>query len=292
MQCFGVFIIVGVLSGVDGNQKKLGGNTMKKFIAPILSLSLVFATALSASAAPIVSGEVDYTLDIYNTSNLEATINFDGKLSNAIDYKVSLDKDSTFTDTAISVDEASLTYSNKVGQVQIGQFAYNPTVMDMMDTKADGGNLVEMKDTFAVKVTPNLGENLHFALGFQPNDDETFESEGFQAELDYKFSKVTVGVNYQNLHDGNEAGLVWQVEAQPIESLKIYGEYGNQVGTENDQALIGAAFNQNKFGVRGEYNMDSEAWAAKVNYDMTKNISAEFQTNSEEEQQVQLSYTF
>lgn len=261
---------------------------MKKLIVSILSLTLVLSAAITVSAAPNVSGDVSYELRDDHTNGLEANIYLDGQLNNNIDYNVTLNKDEATMEEPVRLDEASFTYTNDLFQVQMGQFAYNPTVMDIMDTT----NFHEMKAPFAVKVTPNLGENIHVALGYQPYAEGVFEEGAFQAEADYKLAMVTLGVNYQDLQDDSDAGLVWQVEAEPTENVKIYGEYGNQAGTDVDQGLIGAALAKEKFGVRGEYNFDSEVWAAKVGYNVTENILTEFQTDSDENSQLKVKYTF
>ncbi|GEM_PF-786854 len=264
---------------------------MKKIIAPILTLTMVFSTAIAVSAAPVVSGEVEYKITEH-TNVLETEISLDGKLDTNIDYNVTLNSD--FVDL-LQVDEASLTYKNDLFSVQVGQFGNNPSVMDMMD----GANFHEMKAPLAVNISPNLGEKINLEIGVQPY--ETLDGMGqvvadngaYQIELDYNITPmVTVGVNYQDLKTGGDAALVWQVEAKPIDSVTIYGEYGNPVNSSEEQALIGAAYTQEKFSVRGEYNVDSEDWAAKVGYNVTKNISAEFQTDSADFNQLTLQYTF
>lgn len=261
---------------------------MKKLIVSILSLTLAFSAAITVSAAPNVSGDVSYEFRDDHTNGLEANIYFDGQLNNNIDYNVTLNKDEVDMNEPVRIDEASFTYTNDLFQVQMGQFAYNPTVMDIMDE----ANFHEMKAPFAVKVTPNLGEKVHVALGFQPYAQDNFDEGAFQAEVDYKLAMVTLGVNYQDLQDGSDAGVVWQVEADPTENIKIYGEYGNKAGTDLDQGLIGAALATEKFGVRGEYNFESEVWAAKVGYNVTENIVTEFETDSDENNQLKVKYMF
>jgi len=268
----------------------LGGNTMKKFIAPILTLTMVFSTAIAVSAAPAISGEVEYKLTEH-ASALETEISMDGKLNTNIDYNLTLESDLM---DLVQVDEASLTYKSDLVTVQVGQFGNNPSVMDMMD----GANFHEMKAPFAVNISPNLGEKINLEIGVQSYEtvgdlgQVEADNGAYQIELDYKISPmITVGVNYQDLKTG-DAALVWQVEAQPTESVTIYGEYGNPVNTSDEQALIGAAYTQDKVSVRGEYNLDNDDWAAKVGYNVTKNISAEFKTNSADFNQLTLGYTF
>lgn len=262
---------------------------MKKFIAPLLTLTMVFSTAIAVSAAPNVSGSVSYKMTDDHTSNLETKVNFGGQLNANTDYLVTLKKsDSTATFDQVYIDEASLTNTNKFGQIQFGQFKYNPTVMDIMDTT----NFEEMKTAVAVKITPNLGENLHFAVGYQPNADGAFGQDAVQAELDYKFSVVTLGVNYQDLNQGGDAGLVWQAEIQPVEYLKIYGEYGNKAGSDDDQGLVGALLTNGKLGVRGEYNTDNDDWGAKLTYNITNNISTEFEALNGDYNELNVKYTF
>lgn len=262
---------------------------MKKFIAPILTLTMVFSTAIAVSAAPNISGEVDYKLTEH-TSALETEIKMDGKLDTNIDYNVTLESDLI---DLVQVDEASLTYKSDLVDVQVGQFGNNPSVMDMMD----GANFHEMKAPIAVNISPNLGENINLEIGFQPYEtvggfgQVVADNGAYQVELDYKMSMVTVGLNYQDLKTG-DAALVLQVEAQPTESVTIYGEYGNPVNSSDEQALIGAAYTQDKLSVRGEYNLDNDDWAAKVGYNVTRNISAEFETDSADFNQLTLGYTF
>lgn len=261
---------------------------MKKFMAGIISLIMVFAVAITVSAAPNVSGKVEIEVDNERQSNLKTEVDFSGQLNESLDYNFELQGDTVGTTNPVIVDEASLTYTNELGQIQFGRFSYNTSVMDIMDT----ANVRTMKDNAAIKASTNIGENMYAAIGYQIAEGNGFAEGAYQAEFDYSLPMITLGVNYQNFNDDSEAGLVWQAEVQPFDFLTVYGEYGNKTGTEDDQALVGAVAKHDSLGVRGEYNMETEDWAAKVGYNVTNNLLAEYQYNSNETSDFTVIYKF
>lgn len=267
---------------------------MKKLIASILGLTLVLSAAIAVSAAPNVSGEVAYKINFQDSADLLQTdVDLAGSLNANTNYKIVLEKADSDISNPVSIDEASFTYKNDLGEIEAGYFEYNPTVMDMMDTRS----LDEMKAPVAVKITPNLGEKLNVSVGFQPREEGNFGAGSYQVEADYNFNFATVGLNYQNRKD-DEAGLVWQVTAQPLDNLKVYGEFGEEVGSDDQAALVGALLTVDKLSVRGEFDLEDEStadgngWAAKVGYNFTPNMLAEFQTGSDETSQMRVKYTF
>lgn len=268
---------------------------MKKIIASILGLSMVFTAAIAVSAAPTVSGEVVYKANFENKTPadknlLEGKVNFGGQLDSKTDYKLTLKKGDSLMTEPIMIDEASFTHKFDAATVQAGFFGYNPTVMDIMDNSTK-----EMKAPFAVKVMPNLGENLKVAVGVLPreNDSATLGDWAYQLEADYVMDTVSLGVNYQNDRiAGNDAGLTFQVTAQPVKNVQVYGEFGQATGGA-DVSKIGGVYSNEKISLRGEYDMeDGNNWAAKAGYKFTSNISGEFETNKAEAHQARLKYTF
>ncbi len=274
---------------------------MKKLFATVLSLTLVFSTAMAVSAAPVVSGEVSYGIDEDN-DGYEAIINFDGQLQSNLDYHAQLKKDMNTIGTALdptvtdtpSLNELSFTYKSNLMDVRVGKFDYNPSVMTIMDDST-----LEMNAPLAIKVSPKITENLNLSLGYLPKEEGDFQDNSYQVEADYNLGIASVGVNYQKSNDDQDGALVWQVEAQPFEALKLYGEVGK--GTqEEDIAKVGALVTMNKFYVRGEYDTEALAgnaeWATRVGYNFTNNLSTELRSwggnDTDQYNQLRVKYVF
>lgn len=279
---------------------------MKKLVTSIVTLSLVLSTAVAVSAAPNVNGNVVYGIDKDN-AGIEAVINFDGQLGQNLDYHTQIKKGmdkigNELTDPTygINLEEASFTYKNQLADVTVGKFAFNPSVMTIMDNSTE-----EMNAPLAVKIAPKLGKNINLALGFQPRQngiDSEFKDNAYQVEADYNFGVASIGVNYQKLDSDQDGALVWQATAQPLKNLNIYGEIGKD-NNDQDVAKVGALFTMNKFYARGEYDTeatDSQSkWATRIGYNFTNNLSTEVRSWAESEDegveqynQVRVNYTF
>lgn len=264
---------------------------MRKVITGILCLSMVFALGISVSAAPTISGEVEIGVVEGRTDKLETGIDFQGKLAPQFQYDLRLESDTDdYIDNSVNIGEASLTYINDLGQVKFGKFAYNPSVMDMMDEE----NLREMNGNSIVKLSTEFGETgISAAVGYQISAGNGFDEGAYQAEVDYKFlDNYKIGLNYQDLNDGSDAGVVFQIEAQPLEFLKLYGEIGNATGTDDNRTLLGVLATYEQLSACGEYNTDSDEWAAKIGYQVTDNLKAEYQHNSDSDNEARVSYIF
>ncbi len=280
---------------------------MKKLLTSIVTFSLVVSTAVAVSAAPNVNGEVSYKMgltgSIQDNASFEGKINFDGQLDKNLDYHLQLKRGMDQTDNlgnttdSISLHEASFTYKNKLADIQVGQFEYNPSVMTIMDSSTQ-----EMLAPVAIKVMPKVGENINLAIGYQPKADSDFNAGAYQVEADYNFGIASVGVNYQKNEANPEDSLVWQVTAQPTKNVNVYGEYGKDFN-DNDVAKVGASVNVNKAYVRGEYDMEAadnqSAWATRLGYNFTNNLSTELRTFGESEDksvdttnQIRVKYSF
>ena len=282
---------------------------MKKLVTSVVTFALVLSTAVAVSAAPNVNGSVTYGIDKDN-DGLQGVINFDGQLSPSLDYhtqlKSAMDTDPNSTDNMSTSDKllgnenlqditlkgASFTYKNKLADVTVGKFAYNPTVMTIMDTST-----YEMNAPLAVKIAPKVGKNIDLAFGFQPrqdSNDPAFGDNAYQVEAGYNFGIASVGVNYQKLDSDHDGALVWQASAQPLKNLNVYGEVGKENGDayndQKDVAKIGALFTMDKFYARGEYNdkaTDLESkWATRIGYNFTNNLSAEVRSWAKSENKV------
>ncbi len=274
---------------------------MKKLLTSIVTFSLVVSTAVAVSAAPNVNGEVQFgmglTGSIQDDASAQGIINFDGQLDKNLDYHLQLKRDMAQTTDEINLHEASFTYKNKLADIQVGQFEYNPSVMTIMDSSTQ-----EMLAPVAIKVMPKVGENINLAIGYQPKADSDFNAGAYQVEADYNLGIASVGVNYQKNEANPEDSLVWQVSAQPTKNVNVYGEYGKDFN-DADVAKVGALVNVNKAYVRGEYDMEAAdnqaAWATRVGYNFTNNLSTELRTFGESEDksvdmtnQIRVKYNF
>lgn len=263
---------------------------MKKIIASILGLTLVFTTAIAVSAAPTVSGEVSYKLMLEGNEqdSLEGKVNFDGQLNPKTDYKLVLK--GSEADASVGIDEASFTHKADIATIQAGFFGYNTSIIDMLAKPSPE----DMKAPIGIKVSPNLGEKLQVGIGILPRSEGAFtEDFAYQVEANYVMDMVSLGVNYQTRRiEDQDPALTWEVTATPVESVQIYGEFGQAIGGA-DLAVVGAKYSNEKLSLRGEYDLENDStWAAKVNYNFTENISGEFKTDSADDTYAKLTYTF
>lgn len=255
---------------------------MKKFVAIVLSLVLVFAVAIIASAAPTVSGELDFGKNFEANSNIaNGKVGFNSNIAEGMNTNIVLKADPIDT-TGVTVDEAWFQAAKEFGTFKVGYFGYNQKGGIDILTPAIGDIKDGLTASYSVKLNDNVTLNAAAA-----NDDETVVTPEkglvYSAGIGYATENFGGDVNYFKPVVGDDNTAIGMNAWYKMDDLKIYGNYENNSQSTVKDMIVGANYDSAKVPVyaRGEYNLQqnisgTNAYGVRVGYKVNNNMKLQY----------------
>ena len=261
---------------------------MKKLIVvTVLSFALVFSAAMIASAAPTVSGEVDFGKDFQNNPapfNIGyAKLNADANITDNISAHVGFKADPIFDAQTVNpakvyTDEAWFKMTGDLGTLKVGRFAYNQkSGIDILNPAIDDIN-TDLTASYSVQVADGLTINAAAA------NDDVHQGLQYSAGVAYANDMFGGDVNYTKPVVGNDNSAISANAWYKLSDFKLFGNY-----EKNDtNSLAQRATTDSVIGV--SYDSAQMPIYGRVEYDLQSNTTNDASGNSVNPYGVRLGY--
>lgn len=255
---------------------------MKKFIVvTVLTFALVFSAAMIASAAPTVSGEVNFGKNFETNSSIGyGKINADANITDNISAHVGFEADGILD--SVTTDEAWFKMNGDMGTLQVGKFAYNQkSGIDILDP-AIADMEYALTASYSVKVADGLTVNAAAA------NDDNVANPGLVYAVGVAYANDMFGgdVNYFKPVVGNDNSAIGANAWYKLGDFKLFGNYEKNDTIDATDSVVGASYDSAKMPLYGrvEYNLEandadnSNPYGVRVGYKVNNNMKVEYQT--------------